>query len=294
MNILCCCRHMCEIGVGLTTYLLCTFALAIIRQRIPSKKLAPKKDWARKFRKRNNLSLRKGSVLSKARYTNNNPRIFTSYFSKLEDLYSKLNVSDKPNLIWNMDETYFGKKQEGNNRKVISPKGSQQVHQRQFFTATHTTVLACINAAGIYMPPVICYTDSLPSERYLQAIPEEWSLCWTGSGYISTQVFEQWFEKVFVERCGATAEQPAVLIMDNCSTHFSMKVIDLAIERNIHIMCEPAHTSHRLQPLDKIFHSIQDEFEQQCLSSQLVDLDSTVTKGCFTMKLRQAILNRYV
>ena len=89
--------------------------------------------------------------------------------------------------------------------------------------------------------------------------------------------------------CGATADKPVVLIMDNCSTHFSYKVIKLALDNNIHIMCKPAHTSHRVQPLDKIFFPLQDEFKSLCHKAKIVDLHSCVNKGNFTIKLDEAM-----
>jgi hypothetical protein len=281
-------RHMCEIGLGLTTIMLCSLALQLIQERIPSRKQPPKKDWARKFLKRHQLSYRKCSTVSKQRISNSSVLVINNYFKKLKTLYDKHNLHIRPEAIWNMDETYLGIKQEGLNRKTIGKKGTSRPLQQQVFTADHTTVASCISAAGQFMPNLLIYSKSLPTERYTDFIPKSWSLTCTDTGYINTKIFEQWLENVFIPNCGCSPSKPVLLIMDNCSTHYSIKVINAAKENNIHIMCEPPHTSHLLQPLDKIFFNLKDEFSKRCYAAKVVDLNSTVNKGNMALKLRDA------
>ena len=76
-------RYMAEIGLGITTFILSSFALAILRERDPRRKLAPKKNWARKFMKRHHLSFRKASMLSKQRIANCSVEVVDKYFVKL-------------------------------------------------------------------------------------------------------------------------------------------------------------------------------------------------------------------
>ncbi len=282
-------KFMANLGVGLTVLLLCTFAHAILQERTPKRRLAPKKDWARSFMKRHNLSLKQASVISKARHINSTKETFDEYFRKLEQLYTDHQLHDKPQFIYNVDESYFGKKQAGHRRKVISPKGDGRQYQQQLFTAEHTTLLSCINAAGDYLPTMLIFTASLPSERYKSSLPNDMLLAYTKTGFITKSLFEQWFEKIFLPRCGSTPEQPVLLIMDNCSTHFSYQMVKLAIENNVHIMCEPTYTSHKVQPLDKIFDNLTTEFEKRCHLSKVVDLHSCVNKGNFAVKLNEAM-----
>ena len=114
-------------------------------------------------------------------------------------------------------------------------------------------------------------------------------MAWTKSGYISKDVFEKWFETVFLTKCGSSPDQPVLLIMDNCSCHFSLKVIKLAIQHNIHIMCEPAHTSHHVQPLDKLFHPLQQEFSNRSHAARCVDLQACVNKGNFAAVVHESM-----
>ena len=149
-------------------------------------------------------------------------------------------------------------------------------------------MISCVNAAGQYLPSTLIYTKSLPTERYKNLIPQDWTLAWSNTGYITTKLFEQWFVQTFVPRCGATKEKPVLLIMDNCSTHYSRLVIETAIENNIHLLCEPPNTSHLVQPLDKIFGPLKDEFNTLCYSSKVVDAHACINKGNMAVFVNKA------
>ena len=210
------------------------------------------------------------------------------YFSKLDRLYTEHNLHNRPEAIFNMDESYFGRKQEGFNRRTIGRRGGYVPKQQQVFTADHTTIVSCISAGGIFLPNMLVYTKSLPTERYKDQIPDDWVVAWTDTGYINTSLFERWFFRLFVPNCGVAVDKPVLLIMDNCSTHYSYKVIKYAKENNIHIICEPPHTSHILQPLDKIFLNLKDDFSRRCYAQKVVDCHATVNKANMAIKIKEA------
>jgi hypothetical protein len=110
---------------------------------------------------------------------------------------------------------------------------------------------------------------------------------------MNTNIFDQWFMKIFIPNCGASADKPVLLIIDNCSTHYSLKVIKAAQENNIHILCEPPHTSHLLQPLDKIFFNLKDAFNKICYTSKVVDAHAFVGKGNMAIVLNDAQENAW-
>ena len=45
------------------------------------------------------------------------------------------------------------------------------------------------------------------------------------------QLFELWFEKVFLKNCGT--KRPVILLLDNHDSHYSLKVIEMAIENQV-------------------------------------------------------------
>ena len=70
------------------------------------------------------------------------------------------------------------------------------------------------------------------------------------SGWMQTEIFVQWFRH-FLKHTHLTAGDPVLLILDGHSTHTkSIALIELARTNHVSIICLPAHTTHRLQPLD--------------------------------------------
>uniref|UniRef100_A0ABD2WW56 DDE-1 domain-containing protein n=1 Tax=Trichogramma kaykai TaxID=54128 RepID=A0ABD2WW56_9HYME len=66
-------------------------------------------------------------------------------------------------------------------------------------------------------------------------------------------IFSQWFVK-FIEFTRASKDDPVLLLLDGHSSHTkNLKVVDMARDNGVHILCFPPHCSHRLQPLDVYF-----------------------------------------
>ena len=63
--------------------------------------------------------------------------------------------------------------------------------------------------------------------------------------------FLKWM-KSFADRVNPSEESPVLLIVDGHSTHKELEVILFARSRNIHMLSLPPHTTHRLQPLDRV------------------------------------------
>lgn len=71
------------------------------------------------------------------------------------------------------------------------------------------------------------------------------------SGWITSEIFVQWFQHFIRSYAKPTAESPVLLIMDNHEAHISLQIIKLAKENHVILLTLPPHTSHKLQPLDK-------------------------------------------
>lgn len=52
--------------------------------------------------------------------------------------------------------------------------------------------------------------------------------------------------------------------MDGHGSHLTTEIIKYCVERKIHILCLPAHSTHRLQPLDVgIFGPLNKAYKKQ-------------------------------
>ena len=105
----------------------------------------------------------------------------------------------------------------------------------------------------------------------MKKMPKTWAYGESKSGYIDSEIFKMWMEKIFIPYCGATPEEPALLLMDNHDCHITIDIANLAISNHIHIVLQPPHSSHFLQPLDMIFRLLKDEFASQCQTMNLVN-----------------------
>lgn len=73
------------------------------------------------------------------------------------------------------------------------------------------------------------------------------------SGWIQLNLFTGWF-KHFIQFAKPTEEFPVLLVLDGHSSHTrNLDVIKLARENHVYIVSLPPHSTHKLQPLDKIF-----------------------------------------
>ena len=79
------------------------------------------------------------------------------------------------------------------------------------------------------------------------------------TGYITNEIFIEWFRYIFFPGCGAV-----MLLMDNHESHVQLEVARLAVQHNIFIVLQPPHTSHFLQPLDCSFCFLKDSFASKC------------------------------
>ena len=76
------------------------------------------------FIKRKNLSLKQGTKLSVPRYNSTkNPFIIYHFYDILEETIDKLNIQNRPDLIWNCNES--GLPHEPKKCNVITEKGQK-------------------------------------------------------------------------------------------------------------------------------------------------------------------------
>ena len=279
------CTFMAERGFGMTNKVLVAYAEAILRRR--GVDATPSKNWCSRFRQRNGLTLRTPNTMDRARVSMSSEETVKEYIDLLEKKIKELDLTDKPESIWNMDETGFSKDCEKITQKIITPKGVKNPYAQQVFASEHITVVACTSAGGRFMPNAIVYKDCIPDGKYADSVPKDYLLTSTPSGYINRQIFDDWFSKVFLKNLGR--ERPVLLLMDNHETHLSPDSIDLAIQNNVEILALPAHTSHFLQPLDQIFGGLKSTFGDLARTMGLINSNLVIRKNRFAQVLQYAM-----
>jgi len=71
----------------------------------------------------------------------------------------------------------------------------------------------------------------------------------SGSGWMETDIFTEWFSSVFLPFV-KDIDDPILLLLDGHASHISPEVIRLANQNNVHLFCFPANSTHIVQPID--------------------------------------------
>ena len=86
------------------------------------------------------------------------------------------------------------------------------------------------------------------------------------SGWMQTEIFcPTWFDH-FCKFAKPSQDDSVLLLLDGQATHIkNLTLLKAAREQNVHILCFPLHTSHKLQPLDRSFiNPFKTFYSQEC------------------------------
>jgi hypothetical protein len=197
---------------------------------------------------RNRLSLKCPSALEKTRRTAaSDPEIIYSYYDMLEDAQLKFKIQDRPECIWNIDETSLFL--DPRKTKVIAPKGEKATRTQATSGREATTVMAGISAAGDRLPPLLIFKGKKLQSTWRPVNPyKDMQFACSETGWMVTDIFNDWFNFF----CTYVTQRPLLLVYDGHSTHINSTVIRKAISEDIRIIKLPPHTTDRLQPLDVV------------------------------------------
>jgi hypothetical protein len=70
-------------------------------------------------------------------------------------------------------------------------------------------------------------------------------------GWMNAETFLQFLQH-FQQHVHSSAARPVLLILDGHVSHKALKVIEYARDNHIHMLSNPPHTTHKLQPLDQV------------------------------------------
>ena len=197
------------------------------------------------------MSLRKPDPTSAARSIGFNKPNVSNFFQILGELYDKYKF--EPQRIYDCDETGISCVPKTKS-KIISVRGKRQVGALTSADRGKTvTVEICFNAAGNFMPPMFIFPRIRFNKNLMNECPAgSWAEC-NPSGWMQAETFTNWFKR-FLIFSQASKEYPVLLLLDGHTSHTrNLKVIDLARDNGVIILCLPPHCTHRLQPVDVSF-----------------------------------------
>ena len=154
-------------------------------------------------------------------------------------------------------------------------------------TKKQITVLACTNAAGFTIPPMVIFDrKSLNPQTIKGEVPGSiYGL--SSNGWVTQELFCDWFSKHFLAYVPST--RPLLLLLDGHSSHYCPEVIRLAAAELIVVFTLPPHTTHLTQPLDKsVFTSLKICWRHACHDFITQNPGRVVTRYDFCSLLSEA------
>ena len=281
----------CKMGQGKTKQ-----DVLYIVKRIVEKKQAEKEKeepfkfsgegWWQGFMKRHSkLSLRCSDPLSYCRSNAVTKESLDNYFTLLKETLEKNNLMDRNACIYNMDET--GMPLDSKQLKRVAPRGFKKVHGPSSGNKTQITILACANAMGNMLPPMVIFKGERFNHDWVKGEVPNTLYGMSPNGWIDQELFTEWLQKLFIPSIPST--RPVLLLLDGHSSHFNPEAIKIAAEAEIILFCLPPHTTHVAQPLDvSFFGPLKKHWSKVCHSYMTDNPGRVVTKFQFCSLLNQA------
>lgn len=139
------------------------------------------------------------------------------WFRELKEFLAEnnsLEIFDGPSRIFNGDETAFCSKTE----KVIGPKGWKNVYSIQFGNEKETiTVLLTFAAKGALARPMIVFPYVRLPKEAAKAVPEDWVIGNSDSGWMKSQNFYDYISNSFNSWLDQNHIQKTVLLLGHKS-----------------------------------------------------------------------------
>ncbi|KAI4455723.1 hypothetical protein MML48_9g00008282 [Holotrichia oblita] len=176
---------------------------------------------------------------------------FVSKETSIKNTINELQLENKLNNIWNLDETAFCS--DPSRTKTIGAKGFAATRTSAGSGKENTTVLLACSAAGSKVPPLFIFRGKNVWTEWISpkgsGFPDT-TYAATTNGWMETNVFNNYFQKSFLKVANPSPTNPVLLIYDGHATHINLQLIELAQSNNVTIILLPPHSSHLLQPLD--------------------------------------------
>ena len=236
------------------------------------------RDWIKAFLKRHpDVSERKAQSMNPARAQKLNRFIVNDYFTKMERVQTELQLFDKPDRIFNMDEKGCQLSLH-HQQKVLAKKGSKRVHLVAPEHGENVTIVACGSAGGIVIPPMIIYKGQRKKSNLTDELPPGSAMVMAQKGCMNTSVFIRWIEHFAQYKPAGNV----LLVYDGAASHLDPSIVDAADCHQIHLFCLPSNTTHELQPMDKsVFRSFETYWDEDVLKFWRLHPDRQVNKERF-------------
>ena len=221
----------------------------------------PSESWPTCFLNRNKETLITAwtTPMDSDRHKADSGEKYQLYFNLLHQKMAEYDL--QPEQTYNMDEKGFAIGVTGRSKRIFDKVlyGKKQFKQSlQDGNREWVTLMACICANGIALPPGIVYAAARRAVQasWVGAIdPKEHSVRFTTApnGWTNNDLGLTWLQQVFDRYTKPKNRRDwRLLIIDSHSSHVTKDFINYCNCHKILLMIYPPHATHTLQPLDVV------------------------------------------
>lgn len=219
--------------------------------------------WLNTFLARHQNSVKKTVISPQEDLRLTVPRIYLIEYLDLVECIIEITPAE---LIYNIDETGFSDWEERRPKTVIVPSeiSEDDLHYPINRGIRHVTLVATVSGGGdAYFPLAVTSEPELQGIFDL-GIRQDIDLCLKvgNSNYITKEIFNDHILKKFIPQVQSDREfceddsLPAILFIDNCSSHLDDELLRKLAENLILVISYPSHSSHIFQVLDLLLFGV--------------------------------------
>ena len=211
------------------------------------------------------LKIAKPQKLALLRAKATSREVLDQYYKELGTILTSNNLVNKPERIYNIDETGISTEhsppkivcgKDTNPQSVTSPRGST------------ITVIASGNALGNSIPPYYVFQGQRWNEDLLKGSCPGADGEMSKNGWSTAEVFRNYITKHFTKYSNVSsgsAAEPTLVLYDGHRSHISLILTEWARAHHVILFVLPPHTSHLTQPLDVgVFGPFKTMYSREC------------------------------
>lgn len=257
----------------------------------------PGERWYANFLRRHpEISLREAETINKARavVTEESIRLWFRELNNFLNDHNYQGIFDDPSRVFNGDESGFSMCPKTG--KVLAPRGWKNLYQiKTGQEKENITVLIVFNASGSVCPPLVIFPYLRPPRQLVDAMPENWVLGRSDSGWMKSDVFYEYIANDFNKWLLANnIRKPVILFIDGHRSHMTMAVSEFCEQNGIILYGLPPNTTHILQPADvSVFKPMKTEWKTTVRKwqSRSENINSSITKLNFCRVFQECLGN---
>jgi hypothetical protein len=209
------------------------------------------KNWTSNFvRRQPELRTRFNRRIDYQRVQCEDPDVYNAWFRLVRNTIAKYGIQEED--IYNFDETGFVMGQISSEMVVTSSERRNKPRTVQQGNREWITVIQGIGSYGYVLPPYIIVAGKTHLSSWYEnsQLPSDWVIAVTANGWTTNERGLDWIRHFNLHTKSRTKGGYRLLILDGHESHHSTDFELYCKEHNIITLCMPAHSSHKLQPLD--------------------------------------------